>query len=58
MSEDGTPKIEAPQEPQGQPAMIDQREEAAKALRFMAIKVAIFIFIPVIASALAVFFLL
>ena len=39
-------------------APIDQREEAAKAIRFMAIKAAIFILIPVIASGLAVFFLL
>lgn len=38
--------------------IIDQREEAAKAIRFLAIKAAIFILIPVIASALAVFFLL
>ncbi|SNY94222.1 hypothetical protein SAMN04515647_4547 [Cohaesibacter sp. ES.047] len=41
-----------------QPARIDQREEAAKAIRFMLIKAAIFILIPVIASALAIFFLL
>lgn len=39
-------------------AQIDQREEAAKAIRFMAIKAAIFILIPVVASALAIFFLL
>lgn len=39
-------------------ARIDQREEAAKAIRFMAIKAAIFILIPVVASALAIFFLL
>ncbi len=38
--------------------ILDQRAEAAKAIRFMAIKAAIFILIPVIASALAVFFLL
>nr|WP_321444050.1 phosphoribosylformylglycinamidine synthase-associated small membrane protein [uncultured Cohaesibacter sp.] len=38
--------------------ILDQRTEAAKAIRFMAIKAAIFILIPVIASALAVFFLL
>ena len=37
---------------------LDQKEEAAKAIRFMAIKAAIFILIPVIASALAVFVLL
>ena len=41
-----------------EPKGIDQRQEAAKAIRFMAIKAAIFILIPVIASALAVFFLL
>ena len=39
-------------------ARIDQKQEAAKAIRFMAIKAAIFILIPVIASALAVYFLL
>lgn len=38
--------------------ILDQRAEAAKAIRFLAIKAAIFILIPVIASALAVFFLL
>ena len=38
--------------------IIDQRAEAAKAIRFMAIKAGIFILIPVIASGLAVFFLL
>ncbi|WP_114009292.1 phosphoribosylformylglycinamidine synthase-associated small membrane protein [Cohaesibacter intestini] len=38
--------------------ILDQRAEAAKAIRFMAVKAAIFILIPVIASALAVFFLL
>lgn len=37
---------------------IDQNEEAAKAIRFMLVKAGIFILIPVIASALAVFFLL
>lgn len=37
---------------------IDQKAEAAKAIRFMAIKAAIFILIPIIASALAIFFLL
>ncbi|WP_316859989.1 phosphoribosylformylglycinamidine synthase-associated small membrane protein [uncultured Cohaesibacter sp.] len=36
----------------------NQKEEAAKALRFMAIKAAIFILIPVVASALAVIFLM
>ena len=40
------------------PGRIDQREEAAKAIRFMAIKAGIFILIPVIASALAILFLL
>lgn len=37
---------------------IDQKAEAAKAIRFMAIKAAIFILIPIIASALAIIFLL
>ncbi|MCV6574890.1 MAG: hypothetical protein OIF58_04060 [Cohaesibacter sp.] len=36
----------------------DQKSETAKAIRFMAIKAAIFILIPVIASILAIVFLL
>ncbi|SNZ08628.1 phosphoribosylformylglycinamidine synthase-associated small membrane protein [Cohaesibacter gelatinilyticus] len=36
----------------------DQQEETAKAIRFMLIKAAIFILIPVIASILAIVFLL
>ena len=43
---------------QGTQTRIDQREEAAKAIRFMIVKAAIFILIPVVASALAVYFLL
>ncbi|SFO67178.1 hypothetical protein SAMN04488056_110180 [Cohaesibacter marisflavi] len=50
---------------QGQPlkdqfdgAPYDQKEEAAKAIRFMVIKAAVFILIPVVASALAIFILL
>ncbi|WP_319533510.1 phosphoribosylformylglycinamidine synthase-associated small membrane protein [uncultured Cohaesibacter sp.] len=46
------------QSAEAQPARIDQREEAAKAIRFMLVKAAIFILIPIIASALAIFFLL
>ena len=46
-------------EPQEQThPQIDQKEEARKAIRFMAIKAAIFILIPIIASVLAVLFLL
>lgn len=62
MSDQSTPDTtmspqEASETPQPAP-LIDQKEEAAKAIRFLAIKAAIFIIIPVIASALAVFFLL
>ncbi len=41
-----------------QEARFNQKEEAAKAIRFMLMKAAIFILIPVVASTLAVFFLL
>lgn len=58
----GSPTQASEQAPSVAPAqdsqILDQRAEAAKAIRFLAIKAAIFILIPVIASALAVFFLL
>lgn len=37
---------------------VDQKEEAAKAIRFMLIKASIFILIPVLASVLTIVFLL
>lgn len=39
-------------------AGFDQKEENAKAIRFMLIKAAIFILIPIVASVLAILFLL
>lgn len=72
MSESNGPNEALPPEPsshapgmQDQPlkdqfdgAPYDHKEEAAKAIRFMVVKAAIFILIPVIASALAIFILL
>nr|WP_321456468.1 phosphoribosylformylglycinamidine synthase-associated small membrane protein [uncultured Cohaesibacter sp.] len=43
---------------QSGPMPYDQKEEAAKAIRFMLVKGAIFILIPIIASILAIVFLL
>jgi hypothetical protein len=48
----GTNPEEIPEKP------YDQKEETAKAIRFMIVKAAIFILIPVIASILAIVFLL
>ena len=44
--------------PDTQGAPYDQKAEAQKAIRFLLIKAAVFILIPVIASALAIVFLL
>nr|WP_321459915.1 phosphoribosylformylglycinamidine synthase-associated small membrane protein [uncultured Cohaesibacter sp.] len=68
---DGTDTVATSHEPEAFPARqsqshreqapearYNQKEEAAKAIRFMLIKAAIFILIPVFASALAIFILL